>query len=184
MSWKVLLTARATSSIELIIMWILYFSASKFVKSKCQKVDTPRMFGNFQRNIVTFFQTLVYFTIQSLYQIFQKTYTSIQMENQKTVHLYLDLVFILILPLILQLVLIRNLYRTMPMLFYDFSASQERMKPRSSNIVPRIINNLVHQKSSRIVYLNNVNGPSKHNCPITSYHKSKIIFVKPKKNLD
>ena len=84
---RVLLAARALSSLELIVIWILYISAFRHVKSKCQKVKTPRMIGDFQRNIVTFRQTVIYFTIQSLFIMIQKISPSIisnQVEVQNT----------------------------------------------------------------------------------------------------
>ena len=106
-------------------------------------------------------------------------------QNKKTGYLYSELGYFFILNLIFQLYLLFHLHKNMPMIFYNFSPNPYKMKPRSPQIVPRRdINNLVHQNSSRIIYVNNINNPPKHNCPVTSYHKSKIIYVKPKKNVD
>ena len=118
-SLRLLLTSQAGILLSLIFLLIFYFSATK-----CQKVKTSKMIGNFQRNIVTFRQTVFFFTIQSLYLIVQKItplIVSNDVQMQKIIYLYFDLGYVLILPLILQSLLLWNLHETMPMLFYNLS---------------------------------------------------------------
>ena len=185
-SWRIFITGRAYTFLPVAFQLVLYFSSTYFVKSKCHKIKTPRMMGNYQRNIVTFRQTVVYSTISYIYSTFQQALPLIVSDqNQKTVYLYFELGYFLILNLSLHMNLLLHLHKNMPMLFYNFSQIPDKMKPRSPQIVPRRdVNNLVHQNSSRIIYVTNIINPPKHNCPVTSYHKSKIIYVKPKKNVD
>ena len=180
-SWRIFITGRAYTFLPVAIQIVLYFSATLFVK--CHKINTPRMMGNYQRNIVTFHQTVVYSTINYLYHSVQQTVPLVMSDHDhKTVHLCFELGQILILNLSLQIYLLVHLHKNMPMLFYNFSQSHQ-MKPRSPNIVPRRdFHNHVHQNSSTIIYINNIN-PTKQNCPVTSHHKSKIIYVRPKKNI-
>ena len=92
LSWKVLITGRVLSIIQLIVVWILYNSAMNFVKSKSCKKNPPKIFGLFQRNIFTFLQTLIFFTFQSIYQLIQKLLIfslSDKMESMKNVQLIL-----------------------------------------------------------------------------------------------
>ena len=186
LSWKILITGRALSIIQLIVVWILYNSAMNFVKSKSGKKNPPKIFGLFQRNMFTFLQTIIFFTFQSLYQLFQKLLIfslSDEMARMKNVHLFCDLISTLFVPIILQLFLMVNLNEKIPDLLSESTKSEPPAKPPTPVIAPRRdfkMANYTPREDSRIIFMNEVNRFKNNPEPITSFRKSKVIFVKSK----
>ena len=49
--------------IPVILLWFLHFSATNFVHKRSTNNIPPAIFGRYQRNVVTFSDTLIYYTI-------------------------------------------------------------------------------------------------------------------------
>lgn len=189
LSWRVFITGRALSIIQLIVVWTLYKSAMNFVQSKSCNKNPPRIFGLFQRNIVTLNQIVMYYTFQSIYQFSKKLLIFLmsgQMKSLKNLHLICDLVSTLIVPLLLQVFLALNLYEKIPNL-YSEPMIKEPQKPRMPLITPRRdfeVANFAPRQNSRILYVNEVTRYKSDPAPVTSFRKSKTIFVKSGNNSD
>ena len=118
-SWRLFLIGTSLTKLKDLLMWILYLSACNFVRSKSSQKNPPRIFGLFQRNIVTFHQTVVYFTFHSAFKSSQRLLIfllSSHVESLKNINLICDIISMLITPTLIQVYLVINLQEKIPIL--------------------------------------------------------------------
>ena len=180
-SWTHFALTRAFTTLQLILLWLLYYSSMKFVRSQSTNNKLPKIIGIFQRNMVTFRQTVIFWTVGYVYNTVTKSCIncfSCFYERGK-VQLLSDLFYVIVI-LSLQVILLLNLKDKFPL----DSKRPVAEKPRSPDILPRrdiLIPQFAPRPKSRILYLSNdINTVSKVLVPVTSFHKSKVIFVKRK----
>ena len=159
-SWSVFVNGRALAAVETTILWLLYFSAT--YSSKKGKKKPSRIIGNFQRNVITFRQTMIFWTIQPVYQSTQRfllILLSNHFKSVKPIHLLCDMGWIVTFSMLFQVVVYLNICKNFP------TKEPKRPKPRNQEIVPR-----------RDIQ---IDQPTALGPPVAYFQRSRTIFVKP-----
>ena len=167
---------------------ILYYSSKIYVKGKKNGKNLPKLFGNYPRNLLTFKQTAIYSIIISSLGSLGKLIAIISHN-----YLHLEASQLRKLQLLIHVGLCLHSFGLVLFLHHRVSIFSPRTKmitrnfyTRHPDIVPRrdtIIDsndNSVIRVTNRSININIYTEKPK--AKITSYKKSKLIFVKPLKN--
>ena len=104
-----------------IITWLMYGSSRYLIYSKSKNGKLPQKFGRYQRNVVTFYQTVLLNSVQEMFFAFLAFWPSfkIKPENVQIYTLIILLIYGLVLDFLMPIILISKLKTRIPALFIE-----------------------------------------------------------------
>ena len=126
------------------ITWLLYSLSKLQILSKIKNRILPQKFGRYQRNVVTFFQTLLLISVQQILFFFLAFFPQVQGASQETVQIFMlitILVYIIVFYFFLPIFIISRLKTRINALFIS-DIENNRIKcdsfyVKQPDIVPR-----------------------------------------------
>ena len=126
------------------ITWLLYSLSKLQIQSKIKNRKLPQKFGRYQRNVVTFFQTLLLISVQQILLFFLAFLPQVQGASQETVKIFMlitILVYIIVFYFFLPIFIISRLKTRINALFIS-DIENNRIKcdsfyVKQPDIVPR-----------------------------------------------